>query len=124
MVLLLVSACQSSSADGGTPDSPPGPGGGLESNPYNFKADAPERVKMPIPVIPDWVDLNEVAGGFVKFRLRIDEAGQVVAAEVVEASHQELIDPALQAIQSSQYTITRDPQGQPVQVWFSDVIEF
>ncbi|MFW6354783.1 MAG: energy transducer TonB [Verrucomicrobiota bacterium] len=89
-----------------------------------FEAPRPERRSMPVPVFPESVDFAEVVPGWVDLRVTIGLSGEVLEAEVLEASHPALADPARVALEQARYRVVRDPVGRPVQVTIRERIEF
>ncbi len=79
---------------------------------------------MPVPILSRWVDWDAIPGGWVRLEISLDEVGNVTRARVLESSHPDLEDPALDAIRQARYSPLLDPFGRPVIVTIEDRIEF
>jgi len=89
-----------------------------------FEAVRPERLSMPVPVFPPWLDLEALVPGWVDFSVQIDERGEVITCDLLDTSHSALVEPARVALTQAKYAPVRDPRGVPVRVRFRDRVEF
>lgn len=92
--------------------------------PQRFAAVRPPRISMPVPVFPVGVDFDRLAGGWVRFNVRIAPDGSVMEVEVIESSHPDLVPPTVMALKRAKYIPATDPLGNPVSFEMEDRVDY
>ena len=94
------------------------------SLPVAFNGPKPQRLSMPVPVFPQGVVFDPMIPGWVDFDITIDGEGRVVAAMLIESSHDELVAPAQEALMRAVYKVVGGESGGAVFAQFRDRVEF
>lgn len=90
----------------------------------SFEGGRPTLVSMPVPEFPAYVDFDRIVPGWVEASVQIDESGDVIEVEIVDASAEALIQPAEEALRQARYDPVIAPNGFPIRVRFQERLEF